>query len=71
MKKEELIYNLIFSIDSEFTINLNKYIVDLYDYEDFIKEIKDILIKSKVLLIEDDINVNEKGNIIWNIKIKK
>jgi hypothetical protein len=71
MKKEDLIYDLIFSEKSEFSVEVSKYIEDIYKYEDFIKEIKDILVKSKVVLVSEEIKVGDKGNINWIIKIKK
>jgi len=71
MTKEELIYELIFSENNEFSVEVCKYIEDIYKYEDFTDEIKKILVKSKVLLVSENINITSKGNIIWEIKIKK
>ena len=71
MTKDELIYELIFSKKSEYSIEVSKYIKDIYKYEDFTNEIKDILIKSKVTLLSENINVSNKGSIIWEIKINK
>ena len=41
--KEDLIYDLIFSEKSEFDINISEYIGNIYKYESFIKEIKEVL----------------------------
>ena len=71
MNKEELIFELIFSEKNEFSVEVSKYIVDIYKYEDFTNEIKDILVKSKVVLVSENINVGKKGDIRWEIKIKK
>ena len=48
---DDLIYDLIFSEKSDFEINISDYIDNIYKYETFIREIKDILKKSKVSLI--------------------
>lgn len=72
--KEDLIYNLIFSLDKEFEIDISSYIKKVYKYEDFISEIKTILFKSKVMLVSEEIelvNKNIKVQIIWRIKVKK
>ena len=71
MTKDELIYELIFSNKSEYSIEVSKYIKDIYKYEDFTNEIKEVLIKSKVTLLSENINVSNKGSIIWEIKINK
>lgn len=71
MTKDELIYELIFSKKSEYSIEVSKYIKDIYKYEDFTNEIKEVLIKSKVTLLSENINVSNKGSIIWEIKINK
>jgi hypothetical protein len=41
--REDLIYDLIFSEKLDFYINISDYIENIYKYETFIKEIKDIL----------------------------
>ena len=52
-------------------MEVSKYIQAIYKYEDFTNEIKAILVKSKVVLVSENINVGKKGSIIWEIKIKK
>ncbi len=70
MNQDELIYQLIFSKDEEFTIYVSKYVPDIYKYSSFIKEIKSILKKSKVSIVKEtvDILVND---VKWNLKVKK
>ena len=67
---EELIYDLIFSEKSDFEINISDYIENIYKYESFIKEIKDVLKKSKVSVIKEGIDLNPT-TAIWNLKVKK
>jgi len=47
--KDELVYDLIFSDKNEFVIDVGEYISDIYKYDEFIDEIKQILQKSKQL----------------------
>lgn len=70
MNQDELIYQLIFSKEEEFTIYVSKYVSDIYKYSYFIKEIKSILKKSKVTITKEsvDILVND---VKWNLKVKK
>jgi type IV secretory pathway VirD2 relaxase len=70
MNQEELIYQLIFSKEEEFTIHVSKYVTDIYKYNSFIKEIKSILKKSKVTIVKEtvDILVND---VKWNLKVRK
>jgi len=71
MSKDELLYELIFSEKTMFSVDVNRYIFDIYKYDDFIQELKKILIQSKVLLVEEDIEVDNDGKIIWKIKLKR
>jgi hypothetical protein len=68
--KEELIYDLIFSEELDYKIDISEYIKDIYKYEKFIQEIKDVLKKSEVTIIRDKVEVNTK-TAIWNLKVKK
>ena len=70
MKKDKLIFDLIFSEKTDYEVEVTDYIKDIY-YEDFIKEIKKILIKSKVFIINEKVEVNNNSNIIWKIKVQK
>ena len=68
--KEELIYYLIFSEKLEFKIDIAEYVDDIYQYDDFIEEIKIILKKSKVKILKSIINVDSK-TAMWHLKVKK
>ena len=68
--KEELIYDLIFSEKLEFKIDIAEYVDDIYQYDDFIEEIKIILKKSKVKILKSIINVDSK-TAMWHLKVKK
>lgn len=68
--KEELIYDLIFSDNIDYQINISEYIEDIYKYDRFIEDIKNVLRKSKVSVIKETIDL-EKSDIYWNLKVKK
>jgi hypothetical protein len=68
--KDELVYNLIFSDNVQFIIDIGEYISDIYKYDDFVDEIKQILHKSKVILVSNSIDVDSK-TVIWKLKVKK
>lgn len=71
MKSEDdLIYDLIFSEKESFKIDISEYILDIYQYDDFINKIKKILKKSKVKIIISDPLMSSK-TVIWNLKVKK
>lgn len=70
IKKEELIYDLIFSQNKEFSIDLSKYIDNIYDYEEIISEIKGVLKKSKVKITDSKVNLDSK-TVIWKLKVSK
>lgn len=69
-KKEKLIYDLIFSESTDFKIDVGDYIEDIYKYEVFVDEIKDILRKSKVTILNHAIDVDSK-TVTWKLKVKK
>ena len=68
--KDELIYDLIFSEQLNYTIDVGEYIQDIYKYDEFVDEIKQVLRKSKVSLITNSIDVDSK-TVIWKLKVKK
>ena len=68
--KEDLIYDLIFSENLDYNINISEYIEDIYKYDRFIEDIKGVLRKSKVSVIKEKIDL-ETENVIWNLKVKK
>jgi|AntRauTorckE6833_2_1112554.scaffolds.fasta_scaffold00043_81 hypothetical protein len=67
---EDLIYDLVFSRNQEYKIDVSEYIYDIYEYDIFIKSIKEILKKSKVSIINSNINLNSK-TVIWELKVKR
>ena len=69
-KKDDLIYDLIFSKQEDFEIIVSDYILDIYTYNTFIKSIKTVLKKSKVMIITERIKA-EPTVVLWKIKIKK
>jgi hypothetical protein len=68
--KEDLIYDLIFSETLDYNINISEYIDDIYKYDKFIEDIKNVLRKSKVSVIKEKIDL-ETEKVIWNLKVKK
>lgn len=68
--KDELIYDLIFSEDEDFVIDVGAYILDIYKYDEFIDEIKDILRKSKVAIINNSLDVDSK-TVTWKLKVRR
>jgi hypothetical protein len=69
-EREELIYDLIFSEVTEYKINISEYIEDIYKYDRFIDDIKNVLKKSKVAIVKEKVDL-EEANVIWNLKVKK
>ncbi len=67
--KESLIYDLIFAKKTKYTIVVGDY-TDVYKYDSFVEEITNILLKSKVTIIDSNVNVDSKG-VVWKLKIKK
>ncbi len=72
MKKDEnkLIYDLIFSDEEDFSIDISDYILDIYQYEEFVEKIKKILKKSKVKILSSNTLMNSK-TVVWELKVKK
>ena len=70
MSKEKLIYELIFGEETEFTIDVGNYVDNLYKYDDFIDEIKEVLRKSKVSILNNSIDVDSK-TVTWKLKVRK
>ena len=69
-RKDDLIYDLIFSESMDFTIDIGEYITDIYKYDEFVDEIKEILRKSKVSIITNSIDVDSK-TVTWKLKVRK
>ena len=70
MSKEELIYDLIFGDKKEFTIDIGEFVEDINKYDEFVDELRDILRKSKVSIIQNSIDVDSK-TVTWKLKVKK
>lgn len=68
--RDELIYNLIFSEKNLYDIDISDYTDDVYKYDKFIDDIKKVLKKSKVQVIDEKIDLNTK-TVIWSLKVKK
>jgi hypothetical protein len=69
-QKDDLIYELIFSENKVFSIIVSDYIEDIYTYDTFIDNIKSILIKSKVFVVKEKIEVSI-NQVKWNLKVKR
>jgi hypothetical protein len=68
--RDGLIYDLIFSDKNDFTIDIGEYIPDIYKFDDFVSQIKDILKKSKVTVVKNSVDVDSK-TVVWKLKVKK
>jgi hypothetical protein len=68
--KDDLVYDLIFSDSENFTIDISQYIKDIYQYVEFIDEIKQILQKSKVTVVTQSVDV-DSVTVTWKLKVKK
>lgn len=67
---DDLIYDLIFNESTEFKIDIAEYIEDIYQYEDFVTDMKEVLKKSKVKIVKSSVDIDSK-TAIWNLKVKK
>jgi hypothetical protein len=68
--KDDLVYDLIFSDSENFIIDISQYIKDIYQYDEFIDEIKQILQKSKVTVVTQSVDV-DSVTATWKLKVKK
>ncbi len=68
--RDDLIYELIFTEQVEFKIDISKFIDDIYQYDEFVTDIKSILRKSKVKVVKSNINLDSK-TAIWALKVRK
>lgn len=69
-RRESLIYDLIFSEQCDFVIDLGDFVDDIYLYEDFVDDIRSVLRRSKVTIAKSSIKVDSK-TARWELKIKK
>ena len=70
MKKDDLLYDLIFSKQEEFIIDISDYIENIYDHKEFVDDIKKILKKSKVTIVKNNLILDSK-TATWKIKVKR
>lgn len=68
--KDELIYDLIFSETTEYEIHIEEYIEDIYKYDRFVDETKEVLRKSKVNILREKI-IMDTNSVVWKIKVSK
>ena len=68
--KDQLIYDLIFSDETIYKIDLSEYVDDIYNYDDFVESIKFVMKKSKVTIAKSSIKVDSK-TAMWELKVKK
>src|ERR1035437_6220848 len=68
--KDDLLYDLIFSDKASYQIDISEYIENIYDYEIFVLDIKNILKKSKVVVEKSTVMIDSK-TAIWELKVKK
>jgi hypothetical protein len=69
-KTDDLIYDLIFSDETYYLIDISNYIKDIYQYKSFITDLREVLKKSKVKIIRSDVKLDSK-TVIWELKVKK
>ena len=60
----------IYEFFKEHKIDIAEYIEDIYKYDRFVTEIKEVLKKSKVDIVRDKVDLDSKS-AIWNLKVKK
>lgn len=68
--KDDLIYELIFSEEINYKIDISEYILDIYQYEEFVSDMKSVLKKSKVKIVDSQVKLDSK-TAIWELKVKK
>ena len=68
--RDAIIYDLIFSDCNDYEINVAEYISDIYRYDYFILDIKEILKKSKIIILSEKVDIDPK-RVIWKLKVKK
>ena len=67
--KDDLIYDLIFSTYQDYSINIAEYVEDIYKYDKFVDDIKQVLRKSKVSIVKENVLI-ETNHVIWELKVK-
>lgn len=69
-KVDGLIYELIFSTKKDFSIDISEYIDNIYDYEKFASNIRQVLKKSKVKIVKSELKLDSR-TVIWELKVSK
>lgn len=70
MSKDDLIYELIFGEKEEFSIDISKYMENIYEYDEFVDDVKKILKISKVKIVSSSVDVDSRS-ATWKLKLKK
>lgn len=68
--RDDLLYDLIFSEETSYKIDISEYVRNIYEHEDFVSDIKKILKKSKVSIVKSSVLLDSK-TAIWELKVKK
>lgn len=68
--KDELIYSIMFSSQLSYEIKVSDWVEDIYKYDRFISEIKDIMKKSKVSIVKEKVDL-EEDSVLWSFKVKR
>jgi dihydroneopterin aldolase len=68
--KDDLIFDLIFSENSVYNIDISDYVSDIYKYEEFVTDIRKVLKKSKVSIIKSSVVLDSK-TATWELKVRK
>lgn len=68
--RDKLLYDLIFSEQEDFVVDVSSYVSDLRTHMEFIGEIRDILRRSKVSIINQKVNV-DSDTVTWTVKVRK
>lgn len=67
---DELIREIIFTDKCKFDIDMSDYLDDIYEYQNFIIKIDDIIKKSNIKIIKSKVKLNSK-TANWILKVKK
>ena len=70
MNRDDLIMDLIFSERTHYRINISDYIKDIYKYDIFIKDMKTVLKKAKVVIIDEKV-ILEEEEAEWVLRLEK
>lgn len=68
--RDDLIYDLIFSEETSYRIDISEYVKNIYEHNEFVSDIKSILKKSKVTIVKSSVLLDSK-TAIWELKVKK